>query len=112
MQKDENSDAINFRYTTGFSLDFQKNDTIMYFVATEDGTIHRCSKSYKESYLENYYGHTGPVYKVRCNPFWPDVGLTASADWTCRVWNWKEDSVTFLPENFIGKSCLPKSGFV
>jgi len=92
MQKDENSDAINFRYTTGFSLSFSKNDTIMYYVATEDGTIHRCSKSYKESYLDNYYGHTGPVYKVRCNPFWADVGLTCSADWTCRVWNWKEES--------------------
>ena len=89
MQKDDNSDAINFRYTTGFSLNFL--DSIIYLVSTEDGTIHRCSKSYKEQYLENYYGHTGPVYKVRCNPFWNEIFLTASADWTCRVWNGKDD---------------------
>lgn len=51
--------------------------------------MHRCSKSYKERYLDSYVGHTGPVYKIRCNPFNPDVFLTASADWSCRIWNSK-----------------------
>jgi len=40
--------------------------------------------------MEMYHGHTGPIYKVRCNPFWDDVDnpifLTCSYDWTVRVW--------------------------
>lgn len=92
--REEQPETINFRYTTGFSLNFVPGDNIIYFVSTEDGTVHKCSKSYREQYLSNYYGHTGPVYKVRCNPFWTDIFLTCSADWTCRVWNSKEDQVS------------------
>lgn len=64
-----NGKNINFRYSSGFGFDFHKVDQNIYFISTEDGYIHRCSKSYKERYLDSYYGHTGPVYKIRCNPF-------------------------------------------
>jgi hypothetical protein len=36
-----------------------------YLVGTEDGTIHKCSCSYNEQYLDTYRAHTGPVYKVK-----------------------------------------------
>ena len=64
----------------------------MYLAATEEGTIHRCSKSYVETYLNTYFGHTRSIYKVRCNPFCSDIFLTCSADWTCKLWNWKEEN--------------------
>ena len=39
----------------------------------------------------NYYGHTGPIYRVRCNPYWDTqecpIFLTCSYDWTVRVWH-------------------------
>ncbi len=38
-------------------------------------------------------GHSGPVYKVRWSPFYPNAFLSSSADWTIRLWN--EDQ----PEN-------------
>ncbi|CAK87332.1 unnamed protein product (macronuclear) [Paramecium tetraurelia] len=38
------------------------------------------------------FGHSGPVYKVRCNPFFGDIFLTCSADWSCKLWNWTEGS--------------------
>lgn len=60
-----------------------KIDKNIYFVSCDDHNIYRCSKSYKERYLETYYGHTGPVYKIKCNPFHSDIFITASADWTC-----------------------------
>lgn len=45
-----------------------------------------------------FHGHTGPVYKVRCNPFWDDeqnpIFLTCSYDWTVRVWEAKTGSTT------------------
>jgi len=64
----------------------------MYLVATDEGTVHRCSKSYAESYLDSYFGHSGPIYKVRCNPFVSDLFLTCSADWSCKLWNWREET--------------------
>mmetsp|Transcript_83262 Transcript_83262/g.124885 ORF Transcript_83262/g.124885 Transcript_83262/m.124885 type:complete len:82 (-) Transcript_83262:306-551(-) len=63
----------------------------MFLVATEDGSVHKSSKSYPDTYLDNYYGHTGPIYKVRCNPFWSDIFLTCSADWSCKLWKLGEE---------------------
>jgi len=64
-----------------------------YFAATEDATIHQCSMSYSEQYLQTYAGHTGPIYKLRCNPFFDKelcpIFLTCSYDWTVKVWNAK-----------------------
>lgn len=92
QNKDVPNEGINFRQTAGFSLDFLKGESSMYLVGTEDGAIHRCSKSYSEQYLDSYYGHSGPVYKVRCNPFWSDIFLSCSADWSAKLWNIKEET--------------------
>lgn len=85
---------MTFITTGGLSIDFPQTEKDNYYVATEDGTVHRCSVSYSEQYLDTYYGHSGPVYKVRCSPFWSpqecQVFLTCSYDWTIRVWNHKE----------------------
>lgn len=62
----------------------------MYLIATEDCTVHKCSPSLTESYIENYFGHQGPVYKVRCNPFLPSAFVTCSYDWTIKLWTTKD----------------------
>ena len=64
----------------------------MYLATTEEGVIYRCSKSYTQQYLEIYSGHNGPIYKVRANPFFYDIFLTCSSDWSCKLWNWRRDS--------------------
>ena len=51
------------REASGLSFDFVPNDSNTYVVGTEEGTIHKCSISYNEQYLDNYYGHNGPVYR-------------------------------------------------
>jgi len=87
---------MTFINTGGMSIDFPAKDesNITYFTATEDCTIHMCSMSYSEQTLETYSGHTGPIYRVRCSPFWHKddcpVFLTCSYDWTVRVWNAKQ----------------------
>lgn len=57
-----------------------------YLCGTDEGLIHRCSTIYNEKYLESYIGHTGPVYKVHWSPFVENIFLSASADWTVRLW--------------------------
>ena len=59
--------------------------------ATEDGNIQKCSKTYTDNTLATFTGHQGPVYKVRCNKFMPEIFLTCSADWSCKLWNLKSD---------------------
>ena len=43
-----------------------------------------------------YHGHTGPIYKVKCNPFWDEVDnpifATCSYDWTVRIWSTKQQN--------------------
>jgi WD40 repeat protein len=90
--------GMTFINTGGLSIDFPQNNesNITYFTATEDCTVHMCSMSYSEQYLETFSGHTGPIYKVRCNPFWHKddcpIFLTCSYDWTVRVFSTKQQT--------------------
>ena len=84
------------REASGMCFDFPINDGTQYFAGTEDGLIHKCSVSYNEQTLENFYGHTGPVYKVRCSPFLPDAFLSCSADWSAMLWSQKQPSKPVL----------------
>jgi dynein intermediate chain 4, axonemal len=62
---------MSFIMTGGLSIDFPTDEEgLLYFTATEDCTILQCSKSYSENSLGTFHGHTGPIYKIRCNPFW------------------------------------------
>eukprot|EP01050_Picozoa_sp_SAG11_P012164 SAG11_NODE_1336_length_5173_cov_10.716791_3_plen_131_part_00 len=63
-----------------------------YLAGTESGTIHKCSCSYNESYLQDFTGHEPgmPVYKIRWSPFAPNIFLSCSHDWTVKLW--KDDS--------------------
>jgi WD40 repeat protein len=45
-----------------------------------------CSCSYSEQYLQNYFGHSGPLYQIQWSPFAPGLFLSASADWTVKLW--------------------------
>ena len=83
---------MSFIMTGGLSIDFPNDvDSLLYFTATEDCTILQCSKSYTENALGTFHGHTGPIYKVRCNPFWDTlenpIFLSCGYDWTVRVWS-------------------------
>jgi len=75
------------REASGLCFDFPVDDSTQYFAGTEGGIIHKCSVSYNEQTLENFYGHTGPVYKVKASPFLSDAFLSCSADWTCALWS-------------------------
>lgn len=89
-QKEGSKESLVFRDANGLSFDFPKNDTTIYYISLEECTLHRCRISYKDQYTDTYYGHQGPVYKVRCNPYDPNVLLSCSYDWTVKIWNSKQ----------------------
>eukprot|EP00164_Ancoracysta_twista_P000985 GFYU01001289.1.p1 GENE.GFYU01001289.1~~GFYU01001289.1.p1 ORF type:complete len:672 (+),score=254.71 GFYU01001289.1:267-2282(+) len=71
----------------GTCFDFNKTSEHLFIVGTEEGRIHKCSKAYNSQYLETYEGHHMAVYGVRWNTFHPNVFLSASADWTVKLWD-------------------------
>ncbi len=81
------SDGLLSRTASGLSFDFPPTDTSQYLVGTEDGLLARCSISYAEQYLDVTQAHSGPVNRVRLSPFLPHACLTASSDWTVRMWS-------------------------
>eukprot|EP00281_Chroomonas_sp_CCMP1168_P011036 CAMPEP_0206279230 /NCGR_PEP_ID=MMETSP0047_2-20121206/37914_1 /ASSEMBLY_ACC=CAM_ASM_000192 /TAXON_ID=195065 /ORGANISM="Chroomonas mesostigmatica_cf, Strain CCMP1168" /LENGTH=721 /DNA_ID=CAMNT_0053709171 /DNA_START=20 /DNA_END=2186 /DNA_ORIENTATION=- len=89
------NEAFISRMASGMSIDFNPKDHSIYVVGTEEGSIHRCSVSYTEQYLDSYGGHSGPVYKVVWSPFQPTAFLSCSADWSIRLW-WQESESSML----------------
>jgi len=92
----DSGEGIISRQASGLCFDFPLGDNQNYLAGTEDGIIHRCSCSYNEQYLDSYFGHTGPVYKIRASPFSSDVFLSCSADWTVKLWNQNESDAPVL----------------
>ncbi|GFR43755.1 hypothetical protein Agub_g4867 [Astrephomene gubernaculifera] len=88
----EQQDAFISRLTSGMAFDFSARDERIYVAATEDGWLHKCSTSYSEQYLESYRGHMGPVYQVQFSPFKRDMFVSASGDWTIRLWQEGRDT--------------------
>jgi len=73
----------------GLCFDFHSHSdhSHLFLVGTEEGRIHKCSKAFSGQYLETYEGHTMAVYSVRWNPFHEKIFISASADWTVKLWN-------------------------
>ncbi|CAE8631897.1 unnamed protein product [Polarella glacialis] len=71
----------------GLCFDFNRQSEHLFLVGTEEGRIHKCSKAFSGQYLETYEGHTMAVYTVRWNPFHPKIFISASADWTVKLWD-------------------------
>mmetsp|Transcript_126133 Transcript_126133/g.251914 ORF Transcript_126133/g.251914 Transcript_126133/m.251914 type:complete len:673 (-) Transcript_126133:117-2135(-) len=71
----------------GLCFDFNRQSEHLFLVGTEEGRIHKCSKAFSGQYLETYEGHTMAVYSVRWNPFHARIFISASADWTVKMWD-------------------------
>ena len=83
----QKSEAFISRRSSGMCFDFSTRDPSIYVVGTEEGNIHKCSCSYSEQYLESYQGHMGPVYQIAWSPFSSGYFLSASNDWSIKLWS-------------------------
>lgn len=69
----------------GCCFDFSQKHNHLFLVGTEEGNIHKCSKSYSGQYLQTYEGHHMAIYAVKWNPFHEETFISCSADWTIKV---------------------------
>ena len=94
VEQDEN---ILNSLASGLCFDFSPFDKFLFLVGTEEGALHLCSSAYSGEYQYTYDGHQLAVYRLRFSPFNSDVFLSASADWSIKVWklNGKAAIMTF-----------------
>ncbi len=83
--EDQDESVIMTGLAGGCCFDFSKNHENLFLVGTEEGNIHKCSKSYSGQYLHTYEGHHMAIYAVKWNPFHEDTFISCSADWTIKV---------------------------
>ncbi|XP_018332325.1 WD repeat-containing protein 78-like [Agrilus planipennis] len=57
-----------------------------YYVASNEGTVHRCSTHYYQHYLDVFKAHDGGITEMVSSPFCNKVYLTCGNDWYCRIW--------------------------
>ncbi|CAF0920781.1 unnamed protein product [Rotaria sordida] len=71
----------------GTCFDFNKQQDYLFIVGTEEGKIHKCSKSYNNQFLDTFDAHHMAVYAVRWNKFHSKIFASCSADWTVKIWD-------------------------
>ena len=71
----------------GTCFDFNKQQDYLFIVGTEEGKIHKCSKSYSNQFLDTFDAHHMAVYSVRWNTFHPKIFISCSADWSVKIWD-------------------------
>ncbi|XP_029288485.1 dynein, axonemal, intermediate chain 1, paralog 2 [Cottoperca gobio] len=71
----------------GTSFDFHKQIDYLFLVGTEEGKIHKCSKTYSSQFLETYDAHSMAVDAIKWNHFHPKVFISCSSDWTVKIWD-------------------------
>jgi dynein intermediate chain 1, axonemal len=69
-------------------FDFGKfGDKAGFLLGTEHGRVVKCSKFYPNESEAVFEGHAMPVYAVKWNGFHSNIFLSASADWSVKVWD-------------------------
>ena len=85
-EENADDDATLGTLAGGCCFDFNKQSDHLFVVGTEEGNVHKCSTAYNSQYLETYQGHHMAVYTAKWNTHHPRVFITASADWTVKLW--------------------------
>ncbi|XP_052522839.1 dynein axonemal intermediate chain 4 isoform X2 [Tympanuchus pallidicinctus] len=114
-EKEGKSKALISQWAAGICFDFHPKDTNLYLAGTEEGLIHKCSRSCNKQFLKTYRGHKGPVYKVAWNPFTTDTFLSCSVDWSVILWHQNSQTpiLTFSSTTTVVHDIMwsPKSAF-
>lgn len=87
LKGSSNADHVSsFQEAMGSALMTSNTDNI-YYVATDDGVVHKCSVSYKEQALKSYFGHFRRIHQLKSSPFNSEYFMTCSEDWTINLWS-------------------------
>ncbi|KAB0795109.1 hypothetical protein PPYR_11948 [Photinus pyralis] len=58
----------------------------IYYIGTNEGTIHKCSRNHYHQHLDLFLAHEGPMYELKFSPFCNKLFMTCGDDWHVRIW--------------------------
>eukprot|EP01083_Nonionella_stella_P257156 880500_1 len=85
----DDADETLIRTGAGTCFDFNPSNKDKFLVGTEEGNVHLCSKTFSQDYLKSFEAHEMGVYSTKWNAFHSRVFLSASSDWTVKLWDLK-----------------------
>lgn len=85
-RREKRSESLITSLSIAYTVCFFPKNCDFFLLGTEEGFIHKCSTSYKESFLGTFVGHTGPVYKVAFSEFDETIFFSCGGDWTVKLW--------------------------
>ncbi|KAM7539800.1 hypothetical protein Aperf_G00000026405 [Anoplocephala perfoliata] len=97
--EDNNEDLGALRvssHESGTALAFHRWDNQIFLIATEEGMVHKCSRTDSSEYLSSFKAHSMAVYRLDWNYFHPDIFITCSADWTVKIWHQERKEPLFV----------------
>ncbi|XP_061712660.1 LOW QUALITY PROTEIN: dynein axonemal intermediate chain 4 [Cydia pomonella] len=74
------------RHPAGHCIMWHPRISHIYYVGTDEGCIHQCSKNYLNQHMDVFRAHAGPVYALNCSPFMKNLMMTCGADGAIRLW--------------------------
>ncbi|KAK4876062.1 hypothetical protein RN001_012484 [Aquatica leii] len=74
------------RYAAALVIRQHPVDGNTYYVGTNEGTVHKCSRNYYHQHLDLFLAHYGPLYEMKFSPFCNKIFITCGDDWHVRVW--------------------------
>lgn len=90
QSKSQDLNLLNI--SNGCCFDFHPKSSHQILVGTEEGYLHQCNGAYTAEYTKTYKGHKMSIYTVKWNPFHDRTFLTASDDWTLKMWNVNDEN--------------------
>lgn len=85
---DDFKDPLNFVQTQSITcIDFNPFQKNLFLIGTTKGKIYLYSSTFSDNHLRLYNEHSMSVNAVSYNPFRRGIFISASYDWTIRIWD-------------------------
>lgn len=84
--KKDNASSIGPVKACGTCIEFHPKYKTVFLVGSEEGKIYKCSTSYSSQYLATYKAHQMSINALKWNAFHPEIFLSCSDDWSCKIW--------------------------
>nr|CAD7193629.1 unnamed protein product [Timema douglasi] len=85
------------RYPAALVLARHPEDPLTYYVATDEGCVHKCSFNYLHQHLDLFLAHAGPVYAIQFSPFHSTPSQDLNPNFPVNLQIRQDEIETFAP---------------
>lgn len=87
------------KFVAATSMCQSPSDADLYYVTTDDGVVHICSRNFFDHQIDLFQAHEGPITYIGVHPFCDRFLITCGSDMYTRFWAEDVDEPIFEIEN-------------